>query len=138
MTHYRRRFALAFVFAFAPGMSVSAQDPQAQEALIVRRNAAEAKLQSIAVVERKLLMPMRDGVRLATDVYRPKHATGPVPTIFSCAVALVVAAQEPLRIYVPNQMDALVSVLDRRGTLLETVWFPNQFYAAALGIAILY
>ena len=27
-------------------------------------------------------MPMRDGVRLATDIYRPKNATGPVPIVF--------------------------------------------------------
>ncbi len=29
------------------------------------------------------MMPMRDGVRLATDIYRPKDATGPVPVVFS-------------------------------------------------------
>ena len=29
------------------------------------------------------MMPMRDGVRLATDIYRPKNATGPVPIVFS-------------------------------------------------------
>jgi uncharacterized protein len=28
-------------------------------------------------------MPMRDGVRLATDIYRPKNATAPVPVVFS-------------------------------------------------------
>ena len=42
----------------------------------------ENELQSIAVVERKVMMPMRDGVRLATDIYRPKGSTGKVPTIF--------------------------------------------------------
>ncbi len=42
----------------------------------------EKELQSIAVVERKLMVPMRDGVRLATDIYRPKAASGQVPTIF--------------------------------------------------------
>jgi hypothetical protein len=34
----------------------------------------ENELQSIASVERKVMMPMRDGVRLATDIYRPKNA----------------------------------------------------------------
>ena len=29
------------------------------------------------------MMPMRDGVRLATDIYRPKNAAGPVPIVFS-------------------------------------------------------
>ena len=48
-----------------------------------KRIDTEAELQSLAVVERKLLIPMRDGVRLATDVYRPKNASGPVPIVFS-------------------------------------------------------
>ena len=48
-----------------------------------RRRDTEHELQSLAVVERKVMMPMRDGVRLATDIYRPKHATGPVPVVFS-------------------------------------------------------
>src|SRR6266508_4221995 len=47
-----------------------------------RRWDIENELQSIAVVERKVMMPMPDGVRLATDVYRPKNATGKVPTIW--------------------------------------------------------
>ncbi len=38
-------------------------------------------LESIAIMEQKIMMPMRDGVRLATDIYRPKTG-GPVPTIF--------------------------------------------------------
>src|SRR5437868_1842684 len=46
-----------------------------------RRWDLEQELQSIAVVERKVMMPMPDGVRLATDVYRPK-ATAKVPTIW--------------------------------------------------------
>jgi len=40
------------------------------------------KLESIAVIEQKIMVPMRDGVRLATDVYRPK-TDEPVPIIFS-------------------------------------------------------
>ena len=48
-----------------------------------RRVDVENELQSIAVVERKVMMPMRDGVRLATDIYRPKNAAGPVPIVFS-------------------------------------------------------
>jgi len=47
-----------------------------------KRIDQEAELQSIAIVERKVLMPMRDGVRLATDIYRPKAASGAVPTVF--------------------------------------------------------
>ena len=47
-----------------------------------RRWETERELQSLAVVERKVMVPMRDGVRLATDIYRPKNATGKVGTVF--------------------------------------------------------
>ncbi len=40
------------------------------------------ELQEIAIVDQKVMMPMRDGVRLATDIYRPK-TDQPVPIIFS-------------------------------------------------------
>jgi len=39
-------------------------------------------LEASATIEKKIMVPMRDGVRLATDVYRPKDAEGPLPTIF--------------------------------------------------------
>src|SRR5438128_7294258 len=42
----------------------------------------EKELQSVGIVERKVMMPMRDGVRLATDIYRPKNASGKVPIIW--------------------------------------------------------
>jgi uncharacterized protein len=42
----------------------------------------ERELQELAIVERKVMMPMRDGVRLATDIYRPKNAAGRVPIVF--------------------------------------------------------
>jgi putative CocE/NonD family hydrolase len=41
-----------------------------------------AQLEEIAIIDLKVMMPMRDGVRLATDIYRPK-TSGPVPIIFS-------------------------------------------------------
>src|SRR5262245_31007775 len=47
-----------------------------------RRIDTEKELQSLAVVERKVMMPMRDGVRLATDIYRPKNPAGKVPTVW--------------------------------------------------------
>ena len=40
------------------------------------------KLEEIAVIEQKVMVPMRDGIRLATDIYRPK-TDKPVPVIFS-------------------------------------------------------
>jgi putative CocE/NonD family hydrolase len=40
------------------------------------------KLDSIAVIDQKVMMPMRDGIRLATDIYRPK-GNGKYPIVFS-------------------------------------------------------
>jgi uncharacterized protein len=44
--------------------------------------ALEAELGRRAIIEKKVRMPMRDGVHLSTDIYRPKDATGPAPAIF--------------------------------------------------------
>ena len=49
---------------------------------IARRKAVEEELQSIAIVERKLMIPMRDGKRIAADVYRPKDPSKKYPAIF--------------------------------------------------------
>lgn len=40
------------------------------------------KLQEIAIIDQKVMMPMRDGIRLASDIYRPK-SDQKVPIIFS-------------------------------------------------------
>ena len=40
------------------------------------------KLLEIAIIDQKVMMPMRDGVRLSTDIYRPKSGEK-VPVIFS-------------------------------------------------------
>ena len=40
------------------------------------------QLQEIAIVDQKVMMPMRDGIRLATDIFRPK-TDKKVPVIFS-------------------------------------------------------
>jgi putative CocE/NonD family hydrolase len=48
-----------------------------------RRWALEQELDSLAIIERKVMLPMRDGIRLATDVYRPKDASNKYPIIFS-------------------------------------------------------
>ena len=49
---------------------------------IAKRNAIENELQSLAIVERKLMIPMRDGTRIATDVYRPKDTSKKYATVF--------------------------------------------------------
>ncbi|MGB6153600.1 MAG: CocE/NonD family hydrolase [Pricia sp.] len=46
------------------------------------QNEILEKLEKIAIVDQKVMMPMRDGIRLATDIYRPK-TDDKVPIIFS-------------------------------------------------------
>src|SRR5690606_19554702 len=41
----------------------------------------QKELASIAESETAVLVPMRDGIGLSTNIYRPKGATGDVPTI---------------------------------------------------------
>jgi putative CocE/NonD family hydrolase len=78
-----RRFALAVGLAFL-GASVAGlaqRGGSLTEEQRTRRWDTENELQSAAVVQRKVMMPMRDGVRLATDVYVPKNAGAGVPAI---------------------------------------------------------
>ncbi|NBO64939.1 MAG: CocE/NonD family hydrolase [Acidobacteria bacterium] len=49
--------------------------------LIEQRNRLEAELQSIAIVERKVMIPMRDGKRMAADIYRPRESSKRYPTV---------------------------------------------------------
>jgi putative CocE/NonD family hydrolase len=60
----------------------AAQPPVPDAALIARRNAIEKELESLAVIDRKVMVPMRDGKRMATDVYRPKDTSKRYPVIF--------------------------------------------------------
>jgi uncharacterized protein len=72
--------ALGLVAAM-PGVPGQGRSAPTQE-LIARRNATEKELQSVAIVERKLMIKMRDGKRMATDVYRPKDTSKKYPTVF--------------------------------------------------------
>jgi len=42
----------------------------------------EKELEAVAIIERKLMVPMRDGKRMAADVYRPKDTSKNYPVIF--------------------------------------------------------
>ena len=52
------------------------------DAAKAKRIADETELESIAVIDRKVMVPMRDGKRMATDIYRPKDSSKKYPTIF--------------------------------------------------------
>jgi len=51
-------------------------------AISAQNSVAYEKLADIAIIDQKVMMPMRDGVRLSTDIYRPK-TDKKVPIIFS-------------------------------------------------------
>ena len=53
-------------------------DPQ----VVAARLATEKELQSVAIVERKIMVSMRDGKRMAADVYRPKDTSKKYPIIY--------------------------------------------------------
>ncbi len=86
----RRLIFLALALSLLGGAFLSLQYPtgaQQQRGLtpeqIAQRNKVEEELQSIAIVERKLMIPMRDGKRMAADVYRPKDTSKKYGTVFS-------------------------------------------------------
>jgi len=66
---------------FAAGL-IPAQVPAPDAALIAARNKTEKELESIAIIERKVMVPMRDGKRMAADIYRPKDTSKKYPIIF--------------------------------------------------------
>ncbi|MDI1243561.1 MAG: CocE/NonD family hydrolase [bacterium] len=78
------RWSLTCLIALSFANSAYPQSTPAQDAETrARRNAIEAELQSIAVVERKVMVPMRDGKRVQADVFRPKDPSKKYPIILS-------------------------------------------------------
>jgi putative CocE/NonD family hydrolase len=47
-----------------------------------KRISTEAELEEIAIIDRKVMVPMSDGKRMATDIYRPKDTSKKYPVIF--------------------------------------------------------
>ncbi|HJQ68378.1 MAG TPA: CocE/NonD family hydrolase [Blastocatellia bacterium] len=82
----RKKILLPLILVLAGLVALSPSAPGQRRAadpeLVARRNALERELQSIAIVERKLMVPTRDGKRMATDVYRPKDTSKRYPAVF--------------------------------------------------------
>src|SRR3984885_2178293 len=57
--------------------------PEQTKALIEKRQVIEKQLEAIAIIDRKVMVPMRDGVRMQADIYRPKDTSKKYPIIFS-------------------------------------------------------
>ena len=79
-----KRIRVSVFVLLAVGLvSITAQQrPAPSKELIAARNATEKELAEIAIIDRKLMVPMRDGKRMATDVYRPKDTSKKYPIIF--------------------------------------------------------
>jgi putative CocE/NonD family hydrolase len=69
----KKHFLSVFIIIICSLLSVC--NLQAQDDII-------QKLEEIAIIDQKVMMPMRDGIRLATDIYRPK-TDKKVPIILS-------------------------------------------------------
>jgi predicted acyl esterase len=61
--------------------ALAQRKPDSQAELIAKRNAIENELEQVAVIDRKVMVEMRDGKRMAVDIYRPK-GSAKVPVIF--------------------------------------------------------
>lgn len=70
---------VAFTTHTAFSQNRQAPDPE----LIAKRYQIEKELNDVAVVDRKVMVPMRDGTRMAADIYRPKDSSKKYPIIFS-------------------------------------------------------
>ena len=73
---------LALVVSHHRQSADAQQRPGLTPEQIAQRNQREQELESIAIIDRKLMIPMRDGKRMAADVYRPKDTTKKYPTVF--------------------------------------------------------
>jgi putative CocE/NonD family hydrolase len=69
-------FVCAALSAFGQGRGAPNRE------VIAARNKSEQELESIAIIDRKVMVPMRDGKRMATDIYRPKDTSKKYPIIF--------------------------------------------------------
>jgi uncharacterized protein len=74
-------FFCAALSVLAP--CAGAQADRQTAALIAHRNDLEKQLEAIAIIDRKVMIPMRDGKRMQADIYRPKDTSKKYPIIFS-------------------------------------------------------
>jgi uncharacterized protein len=80
------RIAAAVLFVVSPlllaqrGQNLT---PDQLKALIEKRESIEKQLEGVAIIDRKVMIPMRDGKRMAADIYRPKDTSKKYPIIFS-------------------------------------------------------
>jgi putative CocE/NonD family hydrolase len=100
--------------------------PEELKKLIDKRNAVEQELESLAIVDRKVMIPMLDGKRMAADIYRPKDTSRKYPIIF---------VRTPynfnywdVRIGAPRDMSAELSAI-KRGYAFVEINERGQFFS---------
>ena len=76
------KLTLAVTMLFAGASPLFGQRPPLTDEQKAARWATENELQSIAIVERKVMITMRDGIRIPADIYRPKDTSKRYPTIW--------------------------------------------------------
>ena len=77
-------FTLIFATAslLASATTACAQSDVLSDTAKAKRWAMEHELESLAVVDRKVMIPMRDGIRIAADIYYPKDRSRKYPIIW--------------------------------------------------------
>src|SRR3970282_2186594 len=84
--HRIARVLLALIVAAgtggAPPALAQGRGGAMPDSVRARRWALENELQSLAVVERKVMIKMRDGIRIPADIYYPKDLSKKYPTIW--------------------------------------------------------
>ncbi len=100
--------------------------PEELRKLIDKRNATEQELESLAIVDRKVMIPMLDGKHMAADIYRPKDTSKKYPIIF---------IRTPynfnywdVRIGAPRDMSAELSAI-KRGYAFVEINERGQFFS---------
>lgn len=83
MRHAVIRSLLALAVTAASSSAAMAQPgrPMSDSAKATRWET-ENELQSLALVDRKVMIPMRDGIRIAADIYHPRDASKKYPAIW--------------------------------------------------------
>ncbi|MEP6991808.1 MAG: CocE/NonD family hydrolase [bacterium] len=78
----RRTLASALVLCAWQSVSAQGRGGAMPDSVKAKRWATENELQSLATVDRKVMIPMRDGIHIAADIYHPKDASKKYPAIW--------------------------------------------------------
>ena len=72
----------ALIGVLTSGSTAAQSDPPLTDAAKEARRATEKELETIAIIDRKVMIPMRDGIHIPADIYRPKDTSKRYPIIW--------------------------------------------------------